>query len=60
MFNTSVRYIDTISGITSTEVIRMQELRYFLEDELRGEIKILEVAQSFDDWETMEVLFSAE
>jgi len=60
MFNTSVSYIDTLSGLTSTEVIRLSELHFFLEDELRGEIKILEVAQSFDDWETMEVLFSAE
>lgn len=55
----SVRYIDLYTGVESLEVIELRALYFFFTDESNGEIKILEVNQSFDDWETMETIYSA-
>jgi len=57
MSSIAVRYIDLLTGIISSETMRLCELHLFLEDENNGEIKILEIDQSFDGWETMEVIF---
>lgn len=54
----SVEYKDLSNGIVSIETMQPQELKYFLQDERNGEIQILEIDQTFDDWETMEVLYS--
>ena len=54
----SVEYKDLFNGIISIETMRPQELKYFLRDERNGEIQILEIDQTFDDWETMEVLYT--
>lgn len=53
----AVKYKDLFDGMISSETIRPCELKYFLEDEKNGEIQILEIDQTFDDWETMEILF---
>ena len=55
----AVEYKDLFSGVVSSETMRPQELKYFLRDEKNGEIQILEIDQTFDDWETMEVLYKA-
>lgn len=56
----SVEYIDLIlGGESSLETIRPQDLKYFLQDEANGEIKILEIDQTFDGWDTMEVVYKA-
>lgn len=57
MSSIAVRYIDLLTGIVSSETMRLCELHLFLEDENNGEIQILEIDQSFDGWETMEVIF---
>ena len=57
MSSIAVRYIDLFTGAISSETMRLCELHLFLEDENNGEIKILEIDQSFDGWETMEVIF---
>lgn len=57
MSSIAVRYIDLLTGVISSETMRLCELHLFLEDENNGEIKILEIDQSFDGWETMEVIF---
>ena len=57
MSSIAVRYIDLFTGIISSETMRLPELHLFLEDENNGEIQILEIDQSFDGWETMEVIF---
>lgn len=57
MSSIAVRYIDLLTGVLNTETMRLRELHLFLEDELNGEIQILEIDQSFDGWETMEVIF---
>ena len=57
MSSIAVHYIDLLTGITNSETMRLRELHLFLEDEVNGEIQILEIDQSFDDWETMEVIF---
>lgn len=54
----SVEYKDLSNGVVSIETMRPQELKYFLRDERNGEIQILEIDQTFDDWETMEVLYT--
>ena len=54
----SVEYKDLFNGIVSIETMLPQELKYFLRDERNGEIQILEIDQTFDDWETMEVLYT--
>ena len=53
----AVEYKDLILGAVHSESIRPKELQYFLTDERNGEIQILEIDQSFDNWETMEVLY---
>jgi hypothetical protein len=55
----AVTYIDTLSGIKSSESINPAELKFFLQDERNGEIVITEILQSFDDWDTCEVLYTA-
>ena len=57
MSSIAVHYIDLLTGIVSSETMRLRELHLFLEDEANGEIQILEIDQSFDGWETMEVIF---
>ena len=57
MSSIAVRYIDLFTGVVNSETMRPHELRYFLEDEANGEIQILEIDQSFDGWETMEIIF---
>ena len=57
MSSIAVRYIDLLTGIVNLETMRLRELHLFLEDEVNGEIQILEIDQSFDGWETMEVIF---
>ena len=52
-----VRYKTIIDGVISSEICRPKELKYFLLDEKNGEIQILEIDQTFNDWETMEVFF---
>ena len=53
----AVEYKDLFSGVVSSETMRPQELKYFLRDEKNGEIQILEIDQTFDDWDTMEILY---
>lgn len=53
----AVEYKDIFTGIISSETMRPQELKYFLQDERNGEIQILEIDQTFDGWETMEILY---
>ena len=53
----AVRYIDLFTGVLNSETMRLCDLRCFLEDEINGEIQILEIDQTFDGWETMEVIF---
>lgn len=55
----AVTYIDTLNGIKSSESINPAELKFFLKDERNGEIVITEILQSFDDWDTCEVLYTA-
>jgi hypothetical protein len=57
MSSIAVRYIDLFTGALNSETMRLCDLRCFLEDEINGEIQILEIDQSFDGWETMEVIF---
>ena len=57
MSSIAVRYIDLFTGAHTSETMRLRELHYFLEDEANGEIQILEIDQSFDGWETMEIFF---
>ena len=57
--NIAVLYKDMLDGSISSEVIRLRELHFFFEDEANGEIQILEVDQTFDGWETMEVIYDA-
>ena len=57
MSSIAVRYIDLYTGALNSETMRLRELHYFLEDEANGEIQILEIDQSFDGWETMEIIF---
>ena len=57
MSKIAVVYIDLLDGFTSSETIELCELHYFFEDEANGEILILEVNQSFDNWDTMENLY---
>jgi hypothetical protein len=57
MSSIAVRYIDLLTGVVNSETMRLRELHLFLEDENNGEIQILEIDQSFDGWETMEVIF---
>ena len=54
----AVTYIDTLNGIKSSESINPAELKFFLKDERNGEIVITEILQSFDDWDTCEVLYT--
>ena len=56
----AVLYKDTLTGITSSETCALRELHFFLEDEVDGLIQILEIDQSFDEWETMTVLYTLE
>lgn len=53
----AIEYKDMFNGIISSEICRPCELKYFLRD---GEIQILEIDQSFDGWETMEILYKAQ
>lgn len=53
----AVEYKELLSGVISSETCRPCELKYFLQDERNGEIQILEIDQTFDDWDTMEVLY---
>ena len=55
----AVWYTDLLTGVESSEIIRLRELHFFFEDEAAGLIRIEEVHQSFDDWETMEVIYTA-
>lgn len=55
----AVEYKDLILGSVHSESIRPCELQLFLTDERNGEIQILEIDQTFDNWETMEVLYKA-
>lgn len=55
----AVTYIDTLSGIKSSESINPAELKFFLQDERNGEITITEILQTFDGWDTCEVLYTA-
>ena len=55
----AVTYIDRLSGIKSSESINPTELKSFLKDERNGEITITEILQSFDGWDTCEVLYTA-
>lgn len=55
----AVEYKDLVSCVVSSETMRPQELKYFLRDEKNGEIQILEIDQTFDDWDTMEILYKA-
>ena len=57
MSSIAVRYIDLFTGALNSETMRLCDLHLFLEDENNGEIQILEIDQSFDGWETMEVIF---
>ena len=57
MSSIAVHYIDLLTGVVNSETMRLRELHYFLEDEINGEIQILEIDQSFDGWETMEIIF---
>ena len=53
----AIEYKDLFSGVISSETIRPQELKNFLRDEKNGEIQILEIDQTFNDWDTMEILY---
>ena len=53
----AVHYKDLFDGVISSETIDPQELKYFLQDERNGEIQILEIDQTFDGWETMDILY---
>jgi len=55
----AVHYKTIIDGVVSSETCRPRELKYFLQDEKNGEIQILEIDQTFDDWDTMEILYRA-
>ena len=55
----AVEYKDLTLGSVHSESIRPCELHLFLTDERNGEIQILEIDQTFDNWETMEVLYKA-
>ena len=55
----AVWYTDLLTGVESSETIRLRELHFFFEDEALGLIRVDEVHQSFDDWETMEVIYKA-
>lgn len=55
----AVTYIDTLSGVKSSESINSSELKSFLKDERNGEITITEILQTFDGWDTCEVLYTA-
>ena len=55
----AVTYIDTLNGIKSSESINPAELKFFLQDERNGEITITEILQTFDGWDTCEVLYTA-
>ena len=55
----AVTYIDTLNGIKSSESINPAELKFFLKDERNGEIVITEILQTFDGWDTCEVLYTA-
>lgn len=57
MSSIAVHYLDLANGISSTEITTLRELHFFFEDEANGEIFILEVDQTFDHWETMEVIY---
>jgi len=57
MSSIAVHYIDLFTGAHNSETMRLRDLHYFLEDEANGEIQILEIDQSFDGWETMEIIF---
>lgn len=57
MSSIAVRYIDLLTGVLNSEAMRLRDLHLFLEDENNGEILILEIDQSFNGWETMEVIF---
>lgn len=57
MSKIAVVYIDLLDGVKSSETIELRELHFFFEDEANGEILILEVNQSFDNWDTMENLY---
>ena len=57
MSSIAVRYIDLLTGVLNSETMRLRDLHLFLEDENNGEIQILEIDQSFNGWETMEVIF---
>jgi hypothetical protein len=55
----AVEYKDLFSDVVSSETMCPQELKYFLRDEKNGEIQILEIDQTFDNWDTMEILYKA-
>ena len=57
MSSIAVRYIDLFTGVLNSETMRLRDLHLFFEEENNGEILILEIDQSFDGWETMEVIF---
>ena len=57
MSSIAVRYIDLFTGVLNSETMRLRDLHCFLEDEINGEIQILEIDQTFDDWDTMEILY---
>ena len=57
MSSIAVCYIDLLTGVLNSETMHLRDLHLFLEDENNGEILILEIDQSFDGWETMEVIF---
>ena len=53
----AIKYKDLLNGLVSSEICRPREVQYFLHDERNGEIQILEIDQTFDGWDTMEVLY---
>lgn len=55
----AVTYIDLLNGVKSSESINPAELKFFLRDERNGEITITEILQTFDGWDTYEVLYTA-
>lgn len=55
----AVHYKDLLDGMISSETCRPCELKYYLQDEKNGEIQILEIDQTFDGWDTMEILYQA-
>ena len=56
----AVRYADTLTGVVSSETCALRELHFFLEDEVDGLIQILEIDQTFDEWETMTTIYTLE